>query len=117
MTAPELIALLERAPHKTGSEAEFQATTEVALTTAGVEFQREVRINAQDRLDFLVGRIAIELKISGFPNEVSRQLQRYAQHADIDEIILLTSKTTLCRMPQQLSGKPIHVALVQRGLR
>jgi hypothetical protein len=112
----QLVRLLEGAKYDITSEEIFQRGVAAVLTHHGVEFQREFRLSPNDRVDFLVGRVAIEMKTEGAINAVMRQLQRYAQYEAVSEIILLTSRTRLCSMPKTLSGKPIHVALFQAGL-
>lgn len=117
MTGRELVRLLESSSLRTSTEAQFQDSTEQALKAADVEFVREHSLSRKDRPDFMVGSIALELKISGSFSEVLLQVQRYSQHDDVSEIVLLTSKSRLCKMPPHLSRKPIHVALISRGLR
>jgi hypothetical protein len=111
----QLVRLLEGAHYHTTKEDTFQQEVAEVLATHGVEFEREFRLSGGDRVDFLVGRVAIEMKIKGGINAVLRQLQRYAQSPLVDEIILLTSRTRLCSMPKTLSDKPIHVALFIPG--
>lgn len=115
-SAAHLVRLLEGAKYHTIPEEIFQREVAEVLEHHGIEFKREFRLSGKDRVDFLVGRVAIEMKIDGGLNAVRRQLQRYAQSPLVDEIILLTSRTRLCAMPQSLSGKPVYVALFQPGL-
>jgi hypothetical protein len=68
------------------------------------------------RIDFLVGRVGLELKTEGSVHEVMRQLRRYAESTRVDELVLLTSKVRLCGMPRTLGSKPVHVALCSRGI-
>jgi DNA-binding LytR/AlgR family response regulator len=117
MNATELVELLEKSRMRTITEETFQVATAQALTDAGVEFKREHPLSRGDRVDFMVGDIALELKIDGSSTEVLRQLQRYAQHEEVQAIVLLTSRSKLCRMPNSLNNKPLYVALIQRGIR
>ena len=44
------------------SEADLQAGLAGALTGAGMDVAREVRLNARDRIDLLIDRLGIEVK-------------------------------------------------------
>jgi hypothetical protein len=71
------------------------------------------RIKAAERIDFMVGRVGIELKVDGGNAEVLRQLDRYAASPDVDALVLITSRRRLVAgLPAELRGKPlvgIHV--------
>lgn len=56
--------------------------------------QREVWIGPGERIDFMVDRIGIEVKVGGSPAAVRRQLARYAATGAIDALILVTSRVT-----------------------
>jgi hypothetical protein len=92
-----------------GTEAELSAAVASLLSRAGIEFEAEVRIDARSRLDFLVGRVAIELKIRGGLSALIRQLDRYAQSDRIDAIAVVTTSRRLGGVPSELRGKPITV--------
>lgn len=98
------------------SESELHARIAAALESAGIPHMSEVWLNDVDRIDLVVGRIGIELKLHGAVSAVSRQLQRYAQSDLLDELILVTARAQLCSVPRELSGKPVHVAFVGGGL-
>lgn len=76
-----------------------------ALTAAGVEHQREVPLSPRDIVDFMVGGIAIELKIKGQRNEILRQLARYAEHEQVEQLLLVTCRSLI--LPEVLLGKPV----------
>jgi alkanesulfonate monooxygenase SsuD/methylene tetrahydromethanopterin reductase-like flavin-dependent oxidoreductase (luciferase family) len=74
--------------------------------------EREVRLNAADRVDLLVdGSLCIETKIAGSPQAVRRQLERYAAHPDIAAILLVTSRVRH-DVPHEMNGKPVIVAML-----
>ena len=113
MTGPDLVRLLESKRYDTSSELEFQSSTQDVLAEAHVQYEREYRFNAKDRVDFWIeGEIALELKTKGSANSVARQLQRYAQVPEVKEIVLFSTRAQLCNMPRFLSGKPLWVALI-----
>lgn len=71
--------------------------------------QREVVLTARDRPDFMVGPLAIELKVKGSPADVARQLMRYAEHPSVGAILLVTTRSSHRAMPAQMCGKPVRV--------
>lgn len=79
------------------------------LTQYGIPFEREAIVADTDRIDFLVGRIGVELKTKGSPSAVAAQLLRYAQNSAFDGLILVTSRTQLSRLPDTLHGKPLWI--------
>lgn len=88
-----------------------------ALALAHLDFCREVVLGKSDRLDFLVGNVAIEAKIDGTSNALIRQLHRYAQHEGIGAIVVVTNRARLTQMPSELNGKPVRVvSLLDGGL-
>ena len=63
------------------TELALQDAIALAFTAAGIAFEREVHLSAEDRVDFMVeGNVGVEVKIAGGLSEVTRQLHRYAQH-------------------------------------
>lgn len=68
-------------------------------------FVREYNLGSAGIIDFLVtGGVGIEVKIKGSPMAIHRQLKRYALHAEVNEIILITGKTMT--LPATIEGKP-----------
>jgi hypothetical protein len=116
------------------TEKQLQEQMHEVLSAAkdrGVEALREYQltIGGQHRVDFLVKlqrpedaglgppcRIALELKIQGSANEVERQAQRYALQADVDAVLVATTKNTLAaklRGLATLGGKPYGVVALR----
>lgn len=91
-------------------EEELQRGIATALDSMEIEYQREARIGVNNRIDFLVGRIGIEVKIDGSGPAVARQLRRYARCEEIDELILVTSRTRHFTHRHTIEDKPVHVA-------
>lgn len=88
-------------------EATLQAEISAKLTEAGIEHQREVRLDAKNRIDFLAGPVGIEVKIKGAKRDIYRQVERYALFDEISTLVLVTNVAV--RMPATISGKPVHV--------
>lgn len=113
--AAEVIALLRHRAWAVTSEDELQQAVAQVLTEAGVAFEREHVLSSRDRVDFLIGGVALELKVGGSAQDATRQLARYAQDAAVRELVLFTTCATVARQPESLGGKPIHVVRVWGG--
>jgi hypothetical protein len=90
-------------------EAGLQAGITAALHTAGQPAHREVRLTTRDRIDILTDRVGIEVKVRGATDALLRQLQRYAQHTQIDALIVVTTVAKHRSLPQSVGGKPLAV--------
>jgi hypothetical protein len=93
------------------NEDELQEGLALALTRAGHQVEREVRLNDRDRIDLLVGTAGIEVKIAGQPGRVVEQLRRYAEHDRISELVLVTSRVRH-QAPGALNGKAVTVICI-----
>lgn len=94
-------------------EAELQAEiVEVLqeLATGMPLFVREAWLSPRDRADFLLGAIAVEVKVAGGLAPVTRQLHRYAAHPFVDALVLVTTRAAHRAVPSTLQGKPCRVA-------
>src|ERR1035441_10388199 len=109
MTGSEIAHLISRHKYVFDNEDELQLGIAAVLERAGVEAEREVKINATDRLDFLAGSIAIEIKIAGSRPQILTQLHRYAQSERVSEIVLVSLKARHHGLPFELNGKRIHM--------
>jgi hypothetical protein len=109
--APIVAALLTRRFHFT-CEAELQAgLTSVLVDELGG--RREVHLSGADRIDFLIGRVGIEVKTGGSTSALLRQLQRYAGSTDVDELLVITTLHRLANAcPPALQGKPVRAVHV-----
>jgi hypothetical protein len=95
------------------AEAELQAAIADAMRAAGLPCEREVPLTPRDRIDLLVDRVGIEVKVAGSLHVVARQLQRYAASDRVDELVLVTTKGAHARMVDELGGKPVSVHVVR----
>ena len=91
------------------SERELQDGVAAALRKGDIVFERELSISPGDRPDFMVGEIAIEIKVKGGVGWVTRQLFRYAENPRVKAIVLVTSKASHKAMPAEMNGRPVSV--------
>lgn len=109
LTAKAIADSLRTGRFRFSSEAQLQESIAEVLTAAGIPFEREVRLSAHDRADFLCGVVAIEVKIAGSLAALTRQVHRYAALPQVGAILVVTSRHRLAGLPDQLQGKPVLV--------
>jgi len=114
---PHLIASIRQYRYRYESERELQEGLERVLFAYAEQWrcgplEREFRFSPQDRADFFLDGIAIEVKIAGPLGNVTRQLFRYAQHPAVRAILLVTSRSRHGNMPSEMNGKPVHILVL-----
>jgi hypothetical protein len=109
MTAGELVEALRSAKFRYSSEADLQLGIERLFTEKGISFEREVRLDPRNRIDFVVGGVGIEIKIDGTAKDLAYQVLRYLRFPSIQEMIVVTTRASHRQMPESLEGKPITV--------
>lgn len=82
---------------------------------------REERLDAHNRIDFLVHldttAVGVEVKIGSALAAVRRQLERYAAFDTVDELLLVTTKARHHQIPAEIGGKPVVLcSLIEVGL-
>ena len=90
------------------TEKDLQDGIESVLVCNQIPYKREHSLNIADRPDFMVNRIAVEVKIKGSLADLLRQASRYAANSEVDAILVVGSPHWLSRVPASLSGKPVH---------
>lgn len=100
------------------TEDDLQAAIQSYLNTRDVHPEREVRLSdGVSRIDLMVGRTGIEVKIDGSWANVIRQLTRYAKCPEIESLVLVTTRAKHHHLPDQLCNKPLSlVSLVGSAL-
>ena len=107
-----LVGSLRKRRYHYQNEKELQAGVEAVMIQDGFEFQREFQLGDAGTVDFFVsGFLGVELKIKGSPSEVARQLLRYAARDEVKGLVLVTGRSALSTLPNELLGKPL--ALVE----
>lgn len=90
------------------SEKKTQEEIATAFDECGIPYEREFRLSDKDIVDFLVdSRIATEIKIKGSKMGIFRQMERYAEHDAVKELILVTNVPT--GFPPEVNGKSVYV--------
>lgn len=109
MTAEQVLSALAaiRAP-QTQDEYDLHGLAADALQRADIAFRHEAPLAPRCRIDFLCGRVGIEIK-RGRPDRlpVRKQLQKYAETGMLDAIILLSEKT-LPSLPGFIGKIPVY---------
>lgn len=109
MTVATLLPIFAGYRYTHTNEALLQQAIWQILTENRIEFLQEYHITQFDRPDFFVSGIAIELKVNGTTSEVTRQLDRYAAHESVTEIILITTRSKHRKCAGHLRGKKVTV--------
>lgn len=118
MVSPNTWTTALRALHRLRVSARDERTLQDAIGALFPDARREAVLDekGRDRVDFLVPKgIAIEVKVGGGLAEVTRQLHRYAQHAQVSALVLVTTRALHLGVPRQLNGKPVDVVHVTGG--
>jgi hypothetical protein len=96
------------------SEADLQDGVGRVLEQEKIPFERE-RPLGKDRVDYFADGIAIEIKVDGSLSQVTRQLYRYSEYPEVRALLLVTCKMQHDRMPDEMNGKEVWVAVVSSG--
>lgn len=108
--AAEVIDALGRCRFTFATEADLHNGVAVALAKAGLLVEHERRLSATDRIDMVVDRVGIEVKIAGDWRDVARQLRRYCASDQIDAVVLVTTKAAHRRVrTAEMDGADVWV--------
>jgi hypothetical protein len=94
-------------------EKKLQAEISDVFEAASLDFEREVRLGARDIVDFMVGDLAVEVKVKGSRRAIYRQLERYCGYDAVTGIVLATNVPMA--LPTDICGKPTAIADLGRG--
>ena len=94
-------------------EAELHVAIAAALTRAGIAFQHEFRLAPRCRIDFLAGRIGIEVKKGRpAPATLRAQIARYLANEALDAVIVVAQRTV--PLPRAIGKKPVTLVAIDR---
>jgi len=89
-------------------ETSLQEGLAVALTRQSIPFEREVRLDASNRPDFMIGTVAVEVKIKGTFAQFLRQAARYLELDEVSALIVVGTPKWMAAVPATLRDKPIY---------
>ncbi|MGI6797793.1 hypothetical protein [Gordonia sihwensis] len=105
----ELICqLLRRRRFRYRSELELHDGIAALFDAHGVDFSREVPVPG-GRIDFVIADIALEVKIKGSAQQVSRQARRYADTGMFSAVMVATTRPAHQTIADPNSVPPISV--------
>ena len=105
MSAAAMVEALHGTAFTYRDEDQLQEGLAAHLAGAGFTVEREVRLSAADRLDLLVGRCVVEVKIKGTADRLLAQLRRYAASDSVDELLVVTTRRAHRSLPSSVGGK------------
>jgi hypothetical protein len=110
MSGEALCSVISRNRYNYSDEIALQDGIEQVLRDDQIAFVREKAATKAERPDFIVDPgIALEVKIKGGTAALIRQIYRYAKLPEINEIVVVTSRSRLASLPEEIAGKPIRV--------
>lgn len=115
-TVERIVRAISSRRFRFSNEKDLQAGIETAFQEDGLIFEREVRLAPGDVVDFMVGVVAVEVKTDGPLAALTRQIDRYAEHERVKELVVISSRRRLTNLPQVLRGKNVHAVALAGGL-
>lgn len=91
------------------TEGQLQQALAELFAAEQVDADREAHLTPADRPDFLIGSIAVEVKVKGTTDHLARQLARYLAHDRVGAAIVVTRCARHRDVPREINGKPVHV--------
>lgn len=107
-SAVDICRLLASQRFRLRDELALQNGIAEVFTRKGVPFKREVHLDRANRPDFIVGRLAIEVKVDGSAAQVLRQGHRYLEFPEIDELLIVGTPGWMSALPAELAGKKVY---------
>lgn len=94
-------------------EYDIHAEIARALAAAGLTYTHEAPLAPRSRIDFLVGRIGVEVKKGRpTPRTLRAQLERYLQSERIDAAVVVVQRAAA--LPASICGKPVRLVSLNR---
>lgn len=96
------------------NEKKLQEEIREAFQGHVIDYKREVCLENNGIVDFMIGTLAVEVKIKGQVSAMSiyRQLERYAKSDKVEALLLVTSHTM--SIPETINGKPAYLLSLGR---
>lgn len=91
----DVIEALSRRRYRYSTEVDLHDGLAEALDDRGIAYEREVpMLPVGGRIDFVVDKVGIEVKIKGSAEALRRQIEGYAHSERIDEFLVVTTRPT-----------------------
>ena len=113
MTARDIVKFIQSRRWPLSDEKSLQASIAEQLNVARVSYEREVQLAKGDIVDFMIGDVAVEVKIGGQRRAIFRQCMRYCEHDRVSHLILATN--VALGLPGTMAGKPVSIASLGRA--
>ncbi len=108
------LALRGVRPDAAGLEEDLHRKVAEALSCAGIAFLHEARIAPGARVDFLAGRVGIEVKCRHAGRAaLVRQAQKYLRCEALDALVVATRSGV--DLPRHIAGKPVATVCLSRN--
>jgi len=114
-TARQLADYLARYRFHFADEDQLQAALAGALASR-YPVEREVPLLGLGRIDLMVERVGIEVKIQGATADVQRQLRRYCESALVEELLVVTTRLRHTQLVPVTSEFPKPVVVLPLGI-
>lgn len=94
-------------------EYDLHAEVSRVLARDGIEYNHEYKLAPRCRIDFLAGRVGIEIKKGRpVPSLLKEQLTRYLRSEELDAIIVVSQQAV--PLPRTIGGKPVELVSLNR---
>ena len=107
-TLAEVLTALRGKRFRYNTERDLHEGLSAALDAGGVAHRREVVVPG-GRIDFVVDRLGIEVKVKGSAVALERQVGKYALAEELDEFLIITTRRTHDAVPRTIGGKRVWV--------
>lgn len=108
-----ITAVLSTSRYFYTNEVDLHRHIDKTLTRVGIPFEGEVRLSPRDRIDYMVGPLGVEVKVAGKTEPLRRQLARYAEHDQVEALLVVTTQRRhRIELPTHIGGKTLSVLVV-----
>lgn len=114
MTADQVLSVL-RTLRVAPQPEEYEIHNEItrAFDAAGIEYFHEYTLSPGRRIDFICGKIGVEVKKSRpIAARLRAQLERYLNGTELECVIVVMQKP--CALPSTICGKPVYILALNR---
>lgn len=110
-----VVEIIARARVDLSDEKRTQRDIAEVFTAAQIPFEREVKLTKKDIVDFMVGDVAVEVKLKTGTSkmDIYRQLERYADSEKVKALVLVTNLAM--GLPETIKGKPVYFVSLGRA--